>query len=43
MLAERLFLIKIVPTEVDLLDSNLKKQGLSGRQHLVLATPRTCL
>lgn len=39
MLAERLHLIKIVPTEVDLLDSSLKEQGFSSRQHLKLAGP----
>lgn len=36
MLAKRLHLIKIVPTDVDFLDSDLKKQGFSSRQHLTL-------
>lgn len=36
MLARRLHLIKVTPTEVDYLDSALKEQGLATRQHLVL-------
>lgn len=36
MLAERLHLIRIEPTEVDYLDSALKREGLATRQHLVL-------
>lgn len=33
--AEMLHLIKVVPTQVDLLDSSLKQQGYDVRQHLV--------
>ena len=33
-IARMLHLIKIVPGEIDLLDSSLKKQGFDSRQHL---------